>query len=108
MSREKTTITFIVDEGGEGVGSGRSMIPNLESTSLRTVEVSKNVLAESLAGLLGDVNEMIAQAHAKCDGPARIDEIAVSLNVSRNGGIHWIASLGANVSGGMTVRFKVK
>ena len=90
----KETITLVVNESIDD-DSERGMIPNLE-TGMNAIEVSKSAMAASLKQLLVDVNQMVAEAHSDLDGPARIDEVTVTVNVSRTGSIQWIASLGSN------------
>ncbi len=61
----------------------------------------------SLAELVKDVNDMLGDTDDR-SGEASIDQVSVSVQITRNGQLQWIAGVGASVGSSMTVTFKVR
>lgn len=108
MADDKETITFLVAEPEEDESlPGLQLIPGASKVVLKTVTVSVDALRTSIQKLTTDVN-LLFQSVAADAGPARLDQVSVAVQVTSQGGIQWIASLGGAVQGTMTVSFKLR
>ena len=104
---DRATITILTSEDTVEEIKGRSAIPLISGHALRAVEVSKATIRESLAELLKDVNDMLREVDDRT-GEASIDQVSVSVQVTRSGQLQWIAGVGATVGSSMTVTFKIR
>src|SRR5258708_26220480 len=103
----RSTITILTQEDDTEEIRGRTAIPVITGQALRAVEVSKAVMRASLAELVKDVNDMLCDTDDR-SGEASIDQVSVSVQITRNGQLQWIAGVGANVGSSMTVTVKVR
>jgi len=102
----KATVTLITVDDASDQFQGRSAMPSA-AQSLRVIEVSKEAIRAALAELTRDVNDMLRDIAKGQDDQAYIDQLAVNVQATRSGSLHWIAGLGASIAGSMTVTFKV-
>jgi hypothetical protein len=103
------SIAFPDEESFSPALPQNQMLPlsrHIDRLKLKSVEVSKEVIAESLEKFIQDIDEILAKIPlAK---KVEIDEVTLSVGVTAEGGIQWIASVNSGASSSMTLKFKIK
>ncbi|MBA3609983.1 MAG: hypothetical protein H0W54_00975 [Rubrobacter sp.] len=85
---------------------GRRMFPDTRAAATRIVNIPVASLKEAIQNVSTQIEELTKDIPA-IGGLTRLDEITVSLQVSADGGIRWVAGIGASVSGVITLTFRI-
>jgi hypothetical protein len=85
----------------------KQLLPSLGVPKLIPFRMKKEKLAQSLAELIEDVNEVINLAQTKSEF-AQLETISITAQVSVEGGIDWIGQATAGYTNAMMLTFKVR
>jgi hypothetical protein len=73
----------------------------------RIAKIKKTALAESLASLVSDIDEILTQLPTT-NNKSELEMISVSVQIGATGGVALVASANTSVSSSMTLTFRLK
>lgn len=95
----------LIDEREEPI-PGRRMFPGTRAAATRVVDVPVASLRDAISKVTTQIEELFKSVPVH-KGSVHLDEITVSLQVSADGGIRWVAGIGSSVSSTITLTFRV-
>ena len=99
----KPTVTMVFEEEDRNT---HQVLPTMSSLRTKLVEVQKAALAQSLAALANDMNEIVDTVSVS-NPKANLKQIVIAVQFNAEGGIAWIGSAKTGVSNGMTLTFEI-
>jgi hypothetical protein len=103
---ERNTITAILYERDTATNQ-QQLVPGVLKLQARMIEIKKEVIAQSLSTLIGDLHDIVNQLPAT-NGISELETLSVSVQLSANGGAVMIVSANAEITNAITLTFKIK
>ncbi len=84
-----------------------SLVPNGHLPSQIVAKISKKLLSESLARLVEQMGEIIADSPVETE-TIRMESVTISAQISAASGVQWVGAISASTTNAMSLTFRVK